>query len=115
MSISPLNNPLTGLTGLLGSLVNGGGQLLQGIDQTKNSFDQQQSIHDVFGDPESLDAQRDANHQGEKFDAALIGLSEKGQEERRLQALANGLESVDNSNTNTKISGDLQVAKGITY
>jgi hypothetical protein len=115
MSISSINNPMSGLTGLLGDFIKGGGQVVQGLNQTKNNVDQQKSINDVFGDPDALDGQQDANKAGEDFDEQLTGLTEAAQEQRRMQQAANGIRQADDTNTNTQVSGLIKSASGINF
>jgi hypothetical protein len=115
MSISSLNNPLSGLTNILNGLVNGVGQGVQTFDSVKGGFEQQDAIHHGIGNPESLDAQRDVAKNSEEFNAGLIAQAQAAQQAIETQSLINGLGSAREQINNTKISSMIKNASGINY
>ncbi|WP_223536983.1 hypothetical protein [Pseudomonas sp. GL-B-16] len=115
MSINPLNNPMTGLTGFFGNVINAGGQAVQGYDDAKGKVKNQKQDHDVIGDPDSVDAHRGANTQSEKFQAGLIGKAEAAKEQIQTQALYDGIESAHEDLTNKKTSSIFTNMKGIQF
>jgi wobble nucleotide-excising tRNase len=113
--VGSVNNPSTGVTGVVNDVVNSVGQTAQGINSASAHASDQKAVVESTGNTKALEAQRLESKLSDENQAALIGLQGEEMRRKQQQDVLNAIRSGKEDSANKSISATAQNAKGISF